>query len=180
MNISERLRFDHIDKEIISHLQKDPNLTHNQIAELINRSQPTVGIRLRKLLKSGVFNIQPGINFKSVDIHMARLRILSESPERIFDISKFCPYILNCFLISGDFNVFLFIISTKLEDIDLIVNEHYRKNKWIKQVEMEIVIDIANDLILPMKFQQQRNHSPSDPNTCIKKCPFCNSEPLNF
>jgi len=180
MKISEKLRFDHIDREIITLLQDNPSLTHNQIAELINRTQPTVGIRIRKLLKSGTFNIQPGINFKSVDIHMARLRILSESPEDIFEISKFCPYVLNCFLISGDFNVVLFIISTKLEEIDSIVNDHYRKSKWIKQVEMDIVIDIANDLILPMKFQQQENHSPSDPNTCIKKCPFCNSEALSF
>ncbi|MBD3216361.1 MAG: winged helix-turn-helix transcriptional regulator [Candidatus Lokiarchaeota archaeon] len=178
MGSNSSLKFDKIDKKIITLLQKDSTLTHDEIAERIGRSQPTIGIRLRKLLKSGEFHIQPGINFKSVDLHMARLRLVADMPEKLFDISQFCPYVLNCFLMNGDFNVFLFIVSTHLEDIDSIVNEHYRKSKWIKKVEMEIVLDIAKDLILPMKFEQQEDHSPSDPNTCIKKCPFCNSEPL--
>lgn len=179
MKISEKLRFDHIDREIITLLQDNPNLTHNQIAQEIGRSQPTIGIRLRKLLKSGAFNIQPGINFKNVDLYMARLHLLTETPEKIFNISQFCPYVLNCFLISGDFNIFIFIVSTNLEDIDSIVNDHYRKSNWIKKVEMEIIIDIAKDLILPMRFKQQKEHHPSDPTTCIKKCPFCNSESIS-
>ena len=37
--ISEKLKLDSIDKQIISLVQEDPNLTHTQIAEKIDRSQ---------------------------------------------------------------------------------------------------------------------------------------------
>ncbi|TXT63023.1 MAG: putative HTH-type transcriptional regulator LrpA [Promethearchaeota archaeon] len=171
-------KFDKIDKKIITLLQKDPALTHDEIAQLIQRSQPTVGIRLRKLLKTNMFGIQPGINFKAVDIHMARVRMDADCPERFFNVSKLCPYVLNCFLISGDYNLFMLLVSTDLKYIDSIVNDHYRIHEDIKKVEMDIVVDIANDLILPVKFKQQEEHNPINPDQCIKECPFCTQESL--
>ena len=52
--ISEKLKLDDVDIKIISLVQEDPNLTHTQIAEKIDRSQPTVGMRIKKLEKSGI------------------------------------------------------------------------------------------------------------------------------
>jgi DNA-binding Lrp family transcriptional regulator len=49
--ISDKLKLDDIDRKIITLVQGDPNLTHTQIAEQINRSQPTVGMRIKKLEK---------------------------------------------------------------------------------------------------------------------------------
>ncbi|MFW9829598.1 MAG: Lrp/AsnC family transcriptional regulator, partial [Candidatus Thorarchaeota archaeon] len=49
----KKLKLDKIDLKLISLLQEDPNLTHYQIAEIVNRSQPTVGTRLRKLKEKG-------------------------------------------------------------------------------------------------------------------------------
>ncbi|MFX1386092.1 MAG: AsnC family transcriptional regulator, partial [Promethearchaeota archaeon] len=38
---------DDIDKRIVQFIQNDPTSTHTQIAKKINRSQPTVGMRIK-------------------------------------------------------------------------------------------------------------------------------------
>jgi hypothetical protein len=43
---------------------------------------------------------------------------------------------------------------------------------------MDIVVDIANDFVLPVKFKQQKEYNPINPDQCIKECPFCTPEPL--
>ena len=73
--ISEKLKLDEIDRQIITLIQEDPNLTHTQIAEKINRSQPTVGMRIKKLEKEGILQFQPGINFKKVDLFLATVEL---------------------------------------------------------------------------------------------------------
>ncbi|KKK46377.1 hypothetical protein LCGC14_0576430 [marine sediment metagenome] len=40
---------DDIDKKIITLIQEDPDMTHSKIAKVIKKSQPTVGIRIKKL-----------------------------------------------------------------------------------------------------------------------------------
>ncbi len=62
--ISDKLKLDDIDRQIISLVQDNPALTHTEIASRINRSQPTVGMRIKKLEKSWHLKIKPGKNFK--------------------------------------------------------------------------------------------------------------------
>ena len=64
----KKLKLDNTDRKIISLLQENPKVTHSEIAEKIKRSQPTVGMRIKKLTKKGILRIQPGINFKKVDL----------------------------------------------------------------------------------------------------------------
>ena len=61
------LEIDNIDMNIIKIIQKNPNLTHTQIAKKVNRSQPTVGMRIRKLEEKGLIKFQAGINLKKLD-----------------------------------------------------------------------------------------------------------------
>lgn len=178
MNSNSNFKFDEIDRKIITLLEEDPNLTHNEIARRINKSQPTIGIRLRKLLKKGVFHIQPGINLKDVDIYMAHVRLKAEDPRIILDVAKFCPYTVNCFLVSGDYNISLFLVSSRLEYIDSMVNDHYRTQEDIRKVKLDLVTDIAEDFIVPLKLEEQTYHNPMDKDNCITKCPFCHPDPL--
>jgi len=57
---SKVFKIDEIDKNIIEIIQKDPMLTHTEIAKKVNRSQPTIGMRIRKLEKAGVLKFQAG------------------------------------------------------------------------------------------------------------------------
>jgi len=61
---SKVFNIDQIDKNIIEIIQREPMLTHTEIAKKVNRSQPTIGMRIRKLEKAGVLKFQAGINVK--------------------------------------------------------------------------------------------------------------------
>ena len=79
--LSNVLDIDEIDKSIIQIIQKQPNLTHTQIAKRVNRSQPTVGMRIRKLEEAGVLKFQACINLKTADLLLARAEIKTTNPE---------------------------------------------------------------------------------------------------
>ncbi|MBN1216133.1 MAG: winged helix-turn-helix transcriptional regulator [Candidatus Lokiarchaeota archaeon] len=172
--ISEKLKLDDIDREIIRLVQDNPEMTHTEIAEKIDRSQPTVGMRIKKLEKNGILQFQPGINFKLVDLHLATVEINTRNPDEIIQMAKYCPFILNAFRLSGDHNICLLLASSKLEKLDAVVNYHFRNQKHINNVSMEIITEIAKDLILPIDFDSE-DHNPTLENGCGPNCKWKNA-----
>lgn len=169
--LSERLKLDDIDRQIISIVQEDPNITHTDIAEKINRSQPTVGMRIKKLEKSGVLVFQPGINFKKVNLFLATVEVKTKDPDEVMDMAKCCPFMLNAFRLSGEHNISILLASSKLDKLDNIINYHFRRNPDIGSVSMEIVTDIAKDFILPIDFDSE-DHNPTIEDGCGEKCKY--------
>ena len=169
--ISDKLKLDDIDRQIISLVQADPALTHTEIATRINRSQPTVGMRIKKLEKNGILQFQPGINFKRVDLHLATVEIKTNDPEEIMQMAQHCPFMLNAFRLSGEHNICILLASSKLDKLDKIVNYHFRNNPAIFSVAMEVVIDIAKDFILPIDFDSE-DHVPTIEDGCGAKCKY--------
>ncbi len=169
--ISEKLKLDDVDRKIISLVQEDPNLTHTEIAEKIDRSQPTVGMRIKKLEKSGILQFQPGINFKKVELFLATVEVNSKNPEEIMDMAKCCPFMLNAFRLSGAHNICILLASSKLEKLDTVVNYHFRNNSDVSMASMEVVTEIAKDLILPIDFDSE-DHDPNDEVGCGEKCKY--------
>ncbi len=169
--LSERLKLDDIDRQIISIVQEDPNITHTDIAKRINRSQPTVGMRIKKLEKSGILVFQPGINFKKVNLFLATVEVKTKDPDELMEMAKCCPFMLNAFRLSGEHNISILLASSKLDKLDNIINYHFRKNPDIGSVSMEIVTDIAKDFILPIDFDSE-NHNPTIEDGCGERCKF--------
>jgi DNA-binding Lrp family transcriptional regulator len=176
--ISEKLKLDDIDKQIITLVQEDPNLTHTQIAEHIKRSQPTVGMRIKKLEKAGILQFQPGINFKKVDnIFLATVEVNTKNPEHIMNMARFCPFMLNAFRVSGEHNISILLASSKLNKLDNIVNYHFRQSDDVHNVSMELIIDIAKDFILPIDFSSE-DHDPNLEDGCGEKCLYRKAKEL--
>jgi Lrp/AsnC family transcriptional regulator len=169
--ISDKLKLDDIDRRIITLVQEDPNLTHTQIAEKINRSQPTVGMRIKKLEKEGILQFQPGINFKKVDLFLASVELNTKRPNEILDMAKFCPFMLNAFRLSGSHNICILLASSKLDKLDNIVNYHFRNDPSVQAVAMNMVTEIAKDFILPVDFKSEE-HLPTIEAGCGEKCRF--------
>lgn len=169
--ISEKLKLDEIDRQIITLVQKDPALTHTEIAEHINRSQPTVGMRIKKLEKNGVLQFQPGINFKRVDLNLAVIQVKANNPDELMEMAQYCPFMLNAFRLSGEHNLSILLTSSKLSKLDNIVNYHFRNNPAIQSASMELVIDIAKDFILPVDFDSEE-HDPSIEKGCGELCKY--------
>lgn len=147
------LKIDDIDKMIIHLIQKQPNLTHTQIAKKVNRSQPTVGMRIRKLEELGVLTFQAGINLKSADMYFANIEIQAKNPLEIYDLANKCPFMLNCFRISGDFNIIVLMASFTIKDLEKIVNVHFRSNPGVIRIKINMITDVMKDFVVPFSFQ---------------------------
>ena len=169
--ISEKLKLDDIDRKIISMVQDQPHLTHTEIADQIDRSQPTVGMRIKKLEKSGVLQFQPGINFKKVEIFLATVEVNTKDPNDLMDMARCCPFMLNAFRVSGDHNVCVLLASTELRKLENVVNYHFRGKPDVSRVSMEVVTEIAKDFILPIDFDSE-DHDPTLEEGCGEKCKY--------
>jgi Lrp/AsnC family transcriptional regulator for asnA, asnC and gidA len=169
MTLSKNLKLDEIDKKIISLVQENPELTHTEIAKKVNRSQPTIGMRIKKLENNGILHFQPGINFKNVNIYMATVELKTREPEEIMEMARYCPFMLNAFRLSGEHNICILLASTQLEKLDNIINYHFRNKKDVQSVSMEIVTDIAKDLVMPIDFDLE-DHDPTIEEGCGPKC----------
>ena len=64
----KKFKIDEIDRKIITLIQNDPNITHSDIAQKVDRSQPTIGMRLKKLTNSGVLKIQAGLESRVLSL----------------------------------------------------------------------------------------------------------------
>ena len=170
--IVEGLKLDETDIRIISLTQKEPHITHSRIAEVINKSQPTVGTRIKKLNKAGVLQLQPGVNFKKVNINLIIVNLSVKNPETIMEMAKSCPFMLNAFRLSGEYNIIILMASTKIDKLYNVVNRHFRINSKVQKVSMEIITEIANNLILPMNFDSEVIN-PTLENGCGSNCEYC-------
>jgi len=166
---SKAFKIDELDKSIIELIQKEPSLTHTEIARKVNRSQPTIGTRIRKLEKAGVLKFQAGINVKTMDLLLARVEIQTSKPDETVKLVKSCPHMLNAFRLSGTSNFSILVVSNKLAHLDEIVNHHFRKDLNVLEVYMDIITDVTNDFILPVDFNFE-NCSLTSKKECCGKC----------
>jgi DNA-binding Lrp family transcriptional regulator len=148
--ISEKMGIDQIDCRIMDLIQKAPNLTHTEIATHVNRSQPTVGMRIKKLENIGVLKYQAGINIKVADLCFARAEIQTKNPRSVIEMVKVCPFMLNGFRLSGNSNVSILMVGLSFRDIDHIVNRHFRNDPNVINVHIDIIADVVNDMVLPI------------------------------
>ncbi|MHA2391858.1 MAG: Lrp/AsnC family transcriptional regulator [Promethearchaeota archaeon] len=148
--ISEKMGIDQIDCRIMDLIQKEPTLTHTEIATHVNRSQPTVGMRIRKLENLGVLKYQAGINIKAADLCFARIELQTNNPKKAIHVVQNCPFMLNAFRLSGDSNLSILMVGLNFKDLDDIVNRHFRNDPEVKSVHIDIIADVLNDFVLPI------------------------------
>ena len=167
--IAEKIGIDGIDCMIMDLLQRDPNLTHTQIAEHVKRSQPTIGTRIKRLEKMGVLKYQAGINLKVADLCFARIVIQTKKPENIIKIIKNCPFLLNAIRLSGDINLSIIAVGLNYRDIDHIVNNHFRNNPDVVTAHIDIIAGVLDDLVLPIDLNLEYGQLSLE-NICNKRC----------
>ena len=169
--ISEKIGIDQIDCRIMDLIQKTPNLTHTEIATHVNRSQPTVGMRIKKLESLGVLKFQAGINIKVADICFARVELQTKNPKMAIQIVKDCPFMLNAFQLSGNSNLSILIVGLSFKDIDHIVNRHFRNDPNVISVHIDIIADVVNDFVLPIDLNLEYGQLEIK-SCCCGKCNF--------
>lgn len=138
-------RIDEVDKKIIDVLQRDPNATHSDIAEAVDRTQPTVGSRLDKLKKRGYLQKKYGINIKKSDLYLFIVRVRTKRVQRVIDIATRSLGIINIVRVLGDYNLFLLYCAETMKMGETVINR-LRKIGDTK-VEYDIASDVEFDFI---------------------------------
>jgi DNA-binding Lrp family transcriptional regulator len=168
----ELLDIDDDDYKIIQMIEKDPDITHSEIAREIEKSQPAVGARIIKLERKNLLTKQVGFNVKKVDIKTAIVFISTKDVETIVEKVKNCPFINHAFKISGEFNLLCFIAASDLQTIEKLVDICFRKDPNVINVKTNILIESIHDFVVPIDFKIERFDFYS--NSCG---PDCNLNP---
>jgi len=143
------IKLDEIDREIINLIQTKPTITHTEISKNVDRSQPTVGLRIKKLEELGILQYQAGVNVRVADLIFARVEIQTNEPEKIIEIVKKCPFMLNAFRVSGNSNLSILLANSRLDHLDKIINVHFRNNPDVLTVHMDVITEVVKDFVLP-------------------------------
>jgi len=164
-----KLEMDDIDRKIVSLLEKDPEISQNKIAQEVGISQPSVGVRIRKLKKRGIIATSLGINFKKSGLYLAKVECTASNTINILKQFEDCPFFLNGFVIAGKHNLCLFFVSEDIATLEAIVDGHFRCNPDIQTVDLGIVITSNKEQVLPIKLEiEKSNESP-----CGANCGGC-------
>ena len=167
--IEQRLGLDDRDNIILSMMQKDPSISQDEIAKKIKLSQPSVGARLRKLQEKGILCTVNGVNFKTVDLSLAKIDVNCTDTMAIINEFRDCPFFINALVTSGKYNLCLFFTATDLKRLEGIVNRHLRGNPKVKEIELNIVITSAKDFVMPLNI----DYSEEKQSSCQQECADC-------
>lgn len=171
--VSMNFKLDEKDKKIIILLNENPHITQETIARKINLSQPSVAIRLKKLKEIGAITNLYGMNPLEMGFSLAKIDITSSNTTKILKMFKDCPYFLNGFIVSGGTNLCLFFIAEDVATLEAIVDVHIRPHKEVQNVEFNMIIGAAKDLVMPVKMCMERSEKPPcETGITCKDCPI--------
>ncbi|RLG23347.1 Lrp/AsnC family transcriptional regulator [Methanosarcinales archaeon] len=154
--IEREFRIDQKDREIITHIIENPEISQHKIAEKIGLTQPSVAMRLKKLKKMGAIEKQCGIAPTKLGLHIAKVEVVTTDTEELINRFIDCPYFLNGFIASGKKNVCLLFAGEEIPTLEAIVNGHIRPLEEVVSVEFNIIISTVKELITPIKMHIKR------------------------
>lgn len=150
------LGIDEDDKKIIEMIEKDPSITHSEIAREIDKSQPAVGARIIKLERKHLLTKQVGFNIKEVDIKVAIVFISTKDVEKIVSKIESCPFINHAFKISGEYNILCYVAASDLQTIEKLIDLCFRKDDNVIKIKTNILIESIHDFVIPIDFQIEK------------------------
>ena len=162
------LGIDEDDKKIIEMIEKDPSITHSEIAREIDKSQPAVGARIIKLERKHLLTKQVGFNIKEVDIKVAIVFISTKDVEKIVSKIESCPFINHAFKISGEYNILCYVAASDLQTIEKLIDLCFRKDDNVIKIKTNILIESIHDFVIPIDFQIEKFNKYSD--SCGPNC----------
>ncbi len=152
---NELLEIDEDDMRIIEMIEENPDITHREIAEEIEKSQPAVGARIIKLERKHLLSKQVGFNLKKADIKTALVFIATKVVGNIVDKIEKTDIINYAFKISGKYNLLCFIAGKDLKTIERVVDLYFRDDPNVTAVATEVIIDSLHDFVIPIFFNDQ-------------------------
>jgi len=170
------IKLDEKDRIIMDLLNEYPGISQEEIAKQINVSQPSVAARIKKLRDKGFIEQIMGVNPHKVGLHIAKVDVATNNPNRILNIYRNCPFFLNGFTVSGKNNLCLLFIGENTSSLESRVNRHLRPRKDVQNVEFNMILSSIKDFVTPVKMNVDTSDKPPcemDYYEC-KECPSYN------
>lgn len=165
------LKLDKKDLTIIGLYCQNPDITQEKIAKELGISQPSVMARVKRLRNIGALVWQVGLNLFKTGLHIAKVDVTTTNTTKILRMFQECPYFLNGFITSGKNNLCLFFVAENIATLEAIIDNHLRINKDVQDVEFNIVISSANDLIISLRLYKKTGRQACGANVECKNCP---------
>ena len=166
MKVKDLEKLDETDRKIVSLLAENSEISQSAIARKLKMSQPAIYTRMKQLRNNGIIAHVVGTNLKNTRFYIAKVEMTAKDPWKVLDFFKNCPMYLNGLITSGRRNLCLFFVSEKLQAVESCINHHMRRNPNVVDVEFNVVITPAKDLVVPVKlWNEKRDKSP-----CGKRC----------
>lgn len=166
----EKLGIDSRDAKIISWYMENPHISQSEISKRLKLSQPSVNVRVQKLIKKGILKFNVGMDLRKSNLFACRVDFTSKTPNETLEKLKSCSFFVNGFIMSGKNNVSIFLVNEDLKKIDEIINEYIRSDPNISDINVNVIVYSAKDFL----FRINMDHELT-PKACfeLNKCSEC-------
>lgn len=168
--IQKKLGIDERDKTILEIIGKEPYASQAEIGKKVNLSQPSVGARIQKLKGKGLLSVVSGINFRQVELFLAKVEVQATDTKEVMESFDKCPFFINGLVLSGTENLCIFLTAPTIESLEEVVNYHLRSHPHVKNVRMDLIIKPMKDLVMPVSFD---THGCGTKNSFKERCTHC-------
>ncbi|MFH1978414.1 MAG: Lrp/AsnC family transcriptional regulator [Candidatus Aenigmatarchaeota archaeon] len=168
--LADKLGIDEKDSKIISWYMEEPLISQSEISKRLKISQPSVNVRIQKLINRGILKFNVGIEFNKSNLFLTRVDLTSKDPHHTLENLKGCSFFVNGFIMSGKNNLSVFLVNENLKKIDEIINEYIRKDSQVSDINVNVVVSSAKDFV----FGVNLNHAAT-PKMCldVNSCKEC-------
>jgi len=154
------ISIDEKDRKIITLLHDKPDISQDELAKIVNLSQPSVAIRIKKLKDKGIIDQILGVNLNKVGIYVAMVFVRTSNTTKILNIFRNCPFFLNGFVISGEKNLMLLLAGEDLASLESIIDERLRPDEDVQSADFSIIISSIKDFIMPVRIIERPLNKP--------------------
>ena len=138
---------DRYDRRILDALQRDGRISNVQLASLVNLSESACLRRVRALEDSGIIEryaalvSQPKLGLAgNVFVHIALHREEQSELAAFEDAVKSIPEIMECYLMTGEFDYLLRIVVADMADFERLHNELLTRLPGVARVNSSVAI----------------------------------------
>ena len=150
---------DAIDREILSSLSEDPEISQTELSHRLKISQPAVSLRIRKLEEKGVLARLVGTDIKKAQLFLAKVDFTANNVPKVLESLEKCPLYLNCFLTSGRHNMTCLLIGENMRSILSCVDSRLRQNLPVENIEFDMIVTPTRPFIVPVKPKMEKKQS---------------------
>jgi len=156
----ESIKLDKKDRKIITMLHDNQDISQEEIAKIINLSQPSVAMRIKKLKEKGIIDKIVGVNLNKVGIYVAMVSVRTTNTTKILNIFRECPFFLNGFVTSGEKNLMLLFAGEDLASLESMIDSRIRPDEDVQSADFNIMISSIKDFVLPIKLTERPLKNP--------------------